>query len=353
MRWGGAAILLLGLALPGQVTIYSGLGPRGDRLARRLLEARLPDQPFQLQPRPQSGLLGTGARGLLLGVRSDVLQRLAAAGALVRTPITDLEPPYRGPNDHYAITLLSPYVIAFRLDALDPAEVPESWDDLRDPRYQGRLAVGTPQAMPDLWMTWIGRELRRGEGERRAVAWLTALDARIASYADTAVEVREALLEGAADVGILPRALLLPSDRDELDHGFPVEDIAVAGLGVARLAGELDPETAAVHGVIAGEPFSRDLAGGLQLMAAPRLGMGRSARPVAEQGLLDRLYPIELDPATRPEWFRLWEEEVRGRGRGLEDLSEFLDLILGVLLLVFFFFVYTRMRKEGRRARTE
>ena len=62
---------------------------------------------------------------------------------------------------------------------------------------------------------------------------------------------------------------------------------------------------------------------------------------------------MQLEPATRRRWFRLWEEEVRGRGRGLEGLSEFLDLILGVLLLVFFFFVYTRMRKEGRRERAE
>ncbi len=345
------AILLLALPLPAQVIIYSDLGETGDRVARRLLKSQLPDQPFVLQPRAVSV---PDAGGLLLGVDSIVLLQLSETDALLRTAIRDLGAPFRGPDGSYAITLLSPYVSSFNQKLLDRGDFPGSWDDLLDPRYQDHLAVGTFQAMPDLWMTWIGRELRRGEGERRAVAWLTTLDARIASYAGSADDVRRALLDGTASFGILPRTVLGFAQDAGIGHALPTEDIAAAGLGVAWLASEEDPATAAVHAVLVGQPFNRELAEELQLVAVPRLGIDRSTPSVAEREVLDRLHPLQLDPAVRRYWLELWEADIRGRGRDLEDLNEFLDMILAILFLCFLFFVYTRIRKsEGRRARSE
>ncbi len=350
MRW-FAALILLGVSLPAQVEVYSGLGEAGDQQVRRLLEEQVPAGSVLLFPIGESWIPSLGSTALLLGVNGATLGELS--GALVPVTVSDLEPPFLGPGGAYAITLLSPYVIAFNPDHLDPAEVPGRWDDLLDPRFQDRIAIASFQAMPDLWMTWIGRERRRDDGERRAVGWLTALDARVETYHGSAGDVLQALMDGRASLGVLPRNLLGSPETSGLEYVIPAEDIAAAGLGVARLGGERNPETELVLEVLLGASFNHELADGLQLLAAPRVGEDRAARSPVQTQLLAGLYPLELDPNLRRAWLEIWETEIRGRGRDLEGLSESLDLILGILLLAFLFFVYTRMRKEDRSDGTE
>ncbi len=351
MRWFGA-LILLGVSIPAQIDVHSSFGDAGIQLVRRLLDERIQDLRVQLVPFDKARLAAGNSIGLLLGVDGATLRELADSDALEPLVVDDLASPFLGPGGAYAITLLSPYVIAFNPDQLDPVEVPGRWDDLLDPRYQDRMAIASFQAMPDLWMTWIGRGRGRDDAQRWVVGWLTALDARIESYASSAGDVMQALVDGRADLGILPRSLL-SSETNGLRYTNPAEDIATAGLGVARLGGGRNEETELVLEVLLGASFNRDLAEGLQLLAAPRLGEDRSARSLAETAVLDGLHPLELDPTVRRHWLELWETEIRGQGRELEGLSESLDLILGILLLAFLFFVYTRMRKEDRSDGTE
>ena len=163
----------------------------------------------------------------------------------------------------------------------------------------------------------------------------------------------------------LHRALALASDRGHeyatLEHllmALAEDQDAIAvlracGVDVARLGGETNPETELVLEVLLGASFNRELAEGLQLLAAPRMGEDPAGRNLAERGLLAGLHPLELDPNLRRLWLELWETEIRGQGRDLEGLSGSLDLILGILLLAFLFFVYTRMRREDRSDGTE
>ena len=338
-------ILLSSVSLSAQVTIYSDLGEAGDRVALGLLEARLQGAP-QVEIRPERTRIGSDP-GLLLGVDVHQLQRLSEQGDLIPTELSDLEPPFRGPAGRYAVTLLSPYVIAFGSEVLD---VPRSWDDLLEADYQDRLIVGTPAGMPDLWDTWWGRAIRRADGDRRAVAWLTTLDARVGSYVASGEAVMQALLDRENAVGVLPRHLLQEANPG---HVLLAGEVAVAGLGVAMLSTAGDPEAGAVHAVLVSAGFNRDLAAAMGLVATPRAEEDLAERSAADQEVLGRLQPWLLDSDARSEWQKIWETDIRGRGRNLENLSETLDLILGVALIGFLVFVYSRIRKsEPRRART-
>lgn len=331
-------------ASTAQVTVYNDLGQ--DDFVLRTLASYTSELP-RLEPLDAVQDLET-ASGILLAVEVYRLQELAESGSLVAAEFSDFEPPFRGPESRYAITLLSPYVVAYP-DLPGPSDGPESWDELISTKYQDRLVVGTPIVMPELWDMWWKRELRRGEDRRQAVAWLTTLDARI-QYASSGTEVRQTVLGGGADFGILPRHLLIDQG---VQHVLVPGEVAAVGLGVAALSGADDPETAAVMAVLVSYQFNRRLAAALGMIPAPRAGENLVSRSRVEQQILGGLQPWMLDSRVRAEREEIWRSEIRGRGRDLEGLSETLDLVLGLVIIGFLVFVYTRIRKsEPRSGRT-
>ena len=79
---------------------------------------------------------------------------------------------YRDPSDRWSYTRISYFCIAYNTKVVAPADAPKSYDDLLDPRWQGKLAwrVGTASGTP-LFIT----ALRLSRGEDKALAYLHKL----------------------------------------------------------------------------------------------------------------------------------------------------------------------------------
>ena len=100
---------------------------------------------------------------------------------------------------------LAPYVIVYNTDRVKPEEVPDSWADLTDPRWKGRLGMGDPEttagAHVPLWYVTkyladkvgapYGREYYAGLGENEPVT------------AGSHGAIQEYVNAGELDVGIL------------------------------------------------------------------------------------------------------------------------------------------------------
>jgi ABC-type Fe3+ transport system substrate-binding protein len=101
---------------------------------------------------------------------------LAVEAGLTRpffTPqIEALPERYRDPSGRWSYTRLSYFSIAYNTKLVPGADAPKSYDDLLDPRWQGKLAwrVGTASGTP-LFIT----ALRLSRGEDEALAYLRRL----------------------------------------------------------------------------------------------------------------------------------------------------------------------------------
>ncbi len=104
------------------------------------------------------------------------MAELAIAGGLVQpyqTPVTSEYPPqYRDPRNMWTSTRLSYFSLAYSTKNVAPADIPKTYDDLLDPKWQGRLAwrvgsvTGTELFITNLRMAW---------GEEKAMAYFRKL----------------------------------------------------------------------------------------------------------------------------------------------------------------------------------
>jgi len=89
------------------------------------------------------------------------------------TPMVEAMPErYRDPHDRWASTRISYFSIAYNTKMVPPDQVPKSYDDLLDPRWQGKLVwrVGTASGTP-LFIT----AMRLSRGEENAAAYFHKL----------------------------------------------------------------------------------------------------------------------------------------------------------------------------------
>lgn len=56
-------------------------------------------------------------------------------------------------TEHYAIVNVSPYVVTYNTDQVAPEDVPQSWEDVLNPVFDGRTLLTDPRATPN-WMYW-------------------------------------------------------------------------------------------------------------------------------------------------------------------------------------------------------
>src|SRR5690606_32752561 len=68
-------------------------------------------------------------------------------------------------------TFLTPEVIAYNTAAVDSAAAPSDWDDLLDPRWQGRVVIRSPLASGTM-RTIFGAMIMRQPTEEEGMGWL-------------------------------------------------------------------------------------------------------------------------------------------------------------------------------------
>ena len=162
------------------------------------------------------------------GAPSPLFMQAAAEGLLesYRPRWADqINASHHDPQDRWYGTYLTPEVIMYNSEKISAAEAPKDWDELLEPKWQGRIAVREPLPSGTMRAIFFAMIYRRYSEQNSAAAgfdWLRRLDANTKSYPGDQTLFYIALARGEADLSLwnLPDVLL----RREKDN-YPFEYI--------------------------------------------------------------------------------------------------------------------------------
>ncbi len=246
-----------------------------------------------------------------------------------------MRPEHRDENYYWFGTSLSPHVILHN-GRLDQSTVPQGWDDLLDPRFQGRIILRDAEnstIMQRFVCAMIAHFYEEATGPERGYNWLARLHRQCLPYATTTEELFSTLdedregegTEGAAAVrqaalSIWPLAdLMVRRKRYGYNFGYVVpEDGAptfVEGIAIVRGAPHLETAKKFLDFVTSKEN---------QLyLAGPESGYYRiPTRTDLGENLPEWLAPLNLDAiglsvkwdlvrTHRKQWIQHWVQEIK------------------------------------------
>lgn len=230
----------------------------------------------------------------------------------------------RGPGDFYFAVYETPVVIVYAEQALTPAQAPQDWEDLLDPKWKGKVLIRDPLAsgtMRAVWGMIIERGLKATGDTAAGFQWLRRLDAQTKEYVlngpllDTKI-VRQ---EGLVTAWDLPDILLNKRDGLQLGYRFPTSGTPVIedAIAVVRNARHRDLARAFVE--FAGSPEAQLLATREVYRLPARLDLPPDSLPEWAREVRREMKVADVDwdvlAARGADWMRYWDEHVRGKGR--------------------------------------
>ncbi|MBK8097035.1 MAG: hypothetical protein IPK26_08010 [Planctomycetes bacterium] len=330
---GAAALLPLFLAqqpAPVLIAFPEPLATAAVPVVQRLLgevAAVLAVDPVSLATRTEPAVI--------VGVAELTLQRLQQADRLRPVQLAaELPPRCRGPGGAFVLPFAVRYVLVHRPALLATPAVPATWDALAlEPLLHDRLGLCDPSIDPAPWLAAMAQRVRDGDGERAGQALWTTLDARAGSYPRSHQAALAGVAEGRLLAALLPRAVLRSGAG-----ATPAVELAEAELadGVFALAG------IAVLGDASPAAAERLATPAAVTELTRALGL----EPVAP--LLDRPSLARVDLARAESWLQLFETSVRSRGRSAESVADWLDVVFGLVFLIFVVFAWLWLRRNER-----
>lgn len=246
------------------------------------------------------------------------LARLAAADRLA-------------PLDGTALPFVVPFSASVVLVCTDPEFAVDgadiAWDDLAlRPELHDRLGLTAPEVDGGPWLSALREALRRGGSEDHGIAIWTTLDARAGRVAASVDGVLDGLRSGSFVAAVGPANWFAgaPPGRS------PLRTIAVRGAVPAAYGSAL---------FSGAPPAARAV---LRRLDAPA---ARQSIAAAAGFVVAEISDGVIDPASAAHWWRRFDAEVRGRGRSVERIADWLDAVFAVLFLVVAFVAWRTLRR--------
>ncbi|WP_449281411.1 ABC transporter substrate-binding protein [Leucobacter sp.] len=180
---------------------------------------------------------------LLLAADAGTFEDYAERDLLLeyRSPeAADIDQSLIDPEHFYVGTRLLPTVIAVNTSAIEDA--PESWQDLTDPAYAGKIAMPNPDvsgAAAYNAAVWLNEP-------SLGLNWLEGLAANRPLIAESNGPVSQAVAEGSSPVGIVVDSLVrdLASAGSPIAAVYPKEGVPFVSQPVGIFADTAEPEAA-------------------------------------------------------------------------------------------------------------
>jgi len=235
-----------------------------------------------------------------------------------------IAPHGRGPGDSYFAAYLTPAVIVYAAEALRPAEAPRDWDDLLEPRWQGKILIRDPLAsgtMRAVWGMIIERGLTATGDTAAGFRWLRRLDGQTKEYVLNGTLLTQKLVrgEGLLTIWDLPDILLNIRDSVPLGYVFPASGTPVIedAIGVVRGAPHDSLARAFVEWV--GSVDAQALAARSAYRLPARTDLPEDSLPGWAREVRRQMKVADVDwdlvAARGDGWMASWDESVRGKGR--------------------------------------
>jgi len=229
----------------------------------------------------------------------------------------------RGPGDLYFAAYETPAVIVYADQALTPAQAPQDWDDLLDPKWKGKVIIRDPLAsgtMRAVWGLIIERGLRQSGDTGVGFAWLRRLDAQTREYTlnETILDQKIVRQEGLVTIWDLPDILLNRRDGMQLGYVFPKSGTPVIEDAIGVVRGARHEAAARAWEEWVGSPEAQLLAAREAYRLPARQDLPLDSLPDWAREVRAKMVPADVDwdlmAAQGADWMRYWEERVRGTG---------------------------------------
>jgi iron(III) transport system substrate-binding protein len=316
------------------LVIYSPHGREMLQAYEREFEARYPDVDVQW--------LDMGSQEALDRIRSEranpqadvwwggpaAMFESAAAEGLLRayepTWAGALPPEARDPDARWFGVYVTPMVIMYNTAAVPADAVPRDWDDVLDPRWEGRVLIRDPLAsgsMRTIFGMVIDRSVRATGDTTAGFDWLRRLDAQTKEYVLNPTLLYQKMARGEGEI-----SLWAMPDVDELkartsyplDYVFARSGTPMPVDAIAVVAGTRRPELAQAFVEFVGGMEGVLLAVREHHRMPARTDLPRDSLPESTRRALDEIVPEPVNwerlQRDAPTWMRWWDERVRGRG---------------------------------------
>jgi iron(III) transport system substrate-binding protein len=220
-------------------------------------------------------------------------------------------------------TALLPEVIMYNSRTVDSASAPHDWDDLLSARWKDRIIIRLPMASGTMRMMFTAimeREFRRTGTVEAGLRWLRALDANTRAYAadPTQLYLKIAREEGDVSIWDLPDVVI-----QAREHGYPFGYI-VPATGTPVITDGIGLIKGARHRAAAISFYEYVTSQECAILQAARFFRIPARNDIPTSSLPDwisglRVTPMDVDwralSLKEQEWMRLWDEQVKGRGK--------------------------------------
>lgn len=152
----------------------------------------------------------------------------------------------RNSDDFWYGTFLTPEIILFNSRTVPEGHQPLDWDDLLEPKWEGKIIIRYPLASSTMRTIW-GALIMRQPSEDEGYAWLARLDRNTKTYAadPTQLYLKIAREEGEVSLWNMPDTYL-QSEINGYPFGFSIPESGTPILtdAIAIVAGSAHPDIA-------------------------------------------------------------------------------------------------------------
>lgn len=222
-------------------------------------------------------------------------------------------------------TYLTPEVIAYNSDVVKGADIPKDWDDVLDPKWQGKVLIRDPLesgTMRTIFGMIIYRGIRAGGDTSAGFAWLRRLDAQTKEYVlnPTLLYQKLARQEGVITLWDMPDIEELIARKSfPIDYVLPVSGTPLPVDAIAVVKGSKHAASARAFVEFVGGDEGILLAARQFLRFPARQDIPADSLPERLRRAQKQIVPEPIDWAMlqerTPEWMRYWDEHIRGRSR--------------------------------------
>lgn len=263
------------------------------------------------------------------GAPAEMFELAAATGLLDRTEPSWAAAVRQGGHaddeGYWWGTYLTPEVVAYNTELVKGADIPRDWDDVLDPKWEGKVLIRDPLAsgtMRTIFAMVLDRSIRETGDTAAGFQWLRRLDANTKEYVlnPTMLYQKLAREEGAITLWDMPDIETLKAKG-----GYPI-DYVVPESGTPLVVDAVAVPRGAPHPELARE-FLEFVGGQDAVLRAAREFHRLPARgdipadslPAGLRAARERITPEPMDwdlvQARINDWMRLWDQTVRGQGR--------------------------------------
>jgi iron(III) transport system substrate-binding protein len=268
---------------------------------------------------PQADIwFGAPAEAFDRGVRENLLQPYRPSWA------EHVDEGGRGERDLWYATYRTPEVIAYNTEALTPAEAPQDWDEVLDPKWRGQLVIRDPVAsgtMRAIFGAIIQRELMRTGSVEAGYDWLRRLDANTREYVlnPTLLYQKLGRREGIVTLWDMPDiATLQQRTRIPVGYVIPRSGTPLLFDGIAVVRGTRRGEEARLYYEFVTSRAILLVSAERFLRIPARTDLPADSLPRWIRDANERIIPLPIDRALMAReldgWMRYWDANIRNRG---------------------------------------